>query len=135
MAIRVLLVIDPGIGWEGLRRLIQQHPCLRLAAEASDIRSALELTRRLQPDIVILDINIPLPEIIRTVQNMIRHAPAVKVITISMQSDRLYAEKSFLSGVSGYLLKECAYEELIPAIHHVMTGRAYLSRDIFRIRA
>lgn len=130
MAVRVLLMIDPTIGWNDLRRLIQQHPCLRLVAETSNIRSARELTRRLRPDLVIMDVNVPHLEMIQATRRMIEHAPAVKVIILSMQSDGHYAEKSFLSGISGYLLKECAYEELIPAIHRVMDGKKYLSPDI-----
>lgn len=130
MTIKILLVIDPNIAWEGLRRLIQRHPCLQLAAEASDIRTARELTRRLQPDLVIMDINIPHLELVEAARRMIEDAPEVKVITLSMQSDGLYAEKCFLSGISGYLLKECAYEELIPAIDRVMAGNTYLSPDM-----
>lgn len=130
MTIRILLVIDPNIAWEGLRRLIQQHPCLLLVAETSSILSAQELTRRLKPDIVIVDINVPHPEMIQAARCMIEDTHGVKVIAISMQSDRIYAEKSFLSGISGYLLKECTYEELIPAIHHVMAGNTYLSPEM-----
>jgi len=130
MTIRILLTIDDHIAWENLRQLIQQHPGLALVAEAADIPSAQELTRRLRPDVVVMDIHRPLPEIIRTAKEMIRQVPGVKVITISMQSDRLYVERSFISGISGYLMKESSYEELIPAIRQVVAGKTYLSPEI-----
>lgn len=130
MTIRILLTIDDNIAWEDLRRLIQRHPGLELVAEAADIQSARELTRRLRPDVVVMDIHRPLPDIVRTAKEMIRQVPCVKVITISMQSDRLYVEKSFLAGISGYLMKESSYEELIPAIRQVVAGKIYLSPEI-----
>jgi DNA-binding NarL/FixJ family response regulator len=130
MTIRVVLVFHPSIAWEGLRPLIENHPDMQLIAQASDIRSASKLAQRHQPDVVVMDINQPLPEIIQSAQEMIRHVPAVKIITISMQTDRAYAEKSFLAGISGFIVKECAYEELVPAIHHVMAGQTYLSPDV-----
>lgn len=130
MATRILLAIDPTLAWEGLRRLIQQHPCLQLAAETASIPSALELARRLRPDVVIMDINVPLQEMIQAARRMIEDIPGIRVITLSMQSDGLYAEKCFLSGIAGYLLKDCAYEELIPAIDHVLAGNTYLSAEM-----
>jgi DNA-binding NarL/FixJ family response regulator len=103
---------------DGLRALIEKQPGMEVVAEAENAQGAIELAHELQPDIIIMDIHMPdLCGIDATCQ-IRSDCPAIKVIGLSMYSDK------------HYLLKDCAFEELARAIHLVVAGQIYLCPGI-----
>ncbi len=130
MKIRVLLVDDHKIMRDGLRALIERCDDLEVIAEAENGREALQLARRHQPEIVIMDISMPDLNGIDATRQMLEEVKGTKVIALSMHSDKQYVDGMLRAGVSGYLLKDCAADELINCIHVVRSGRISLSAGI-----
>ena len=97
---------------------------------ADNGRQAVTLTRRLKPDVVIMDIAMPELNGIDATRQIVDEVPGVKVIALSMHSEKQFVEGMLRAGVAGYLLKESAFEELIKAIRIVCAGKKYLSPDV-----
>jgi DNA-binding NarL/FixJ family response regulator len=98
--------------------------------EAEDGRQAVQLAGELHPEVVIIDIGMPELNGIEATRQIVADHPGVKVIALSMHSDKRFVKGMLKAGASGYLLKYCASEELITAIQMVMANRVYLSHDI-----
>ncbi len=130
MSMRIILADDHTIVRHGLNKLIQQQEGMEVIAQAADGHSAVELTRELSPDMVIMDIGMPDLNGIDATQQVIREFPQVKVIGLSMHSGKKFVIEMLKAGASGYLLKDCALEELTTAIKTVAAGRIYLSPAI-----
>jgi two-component system response regulator NreC len=130
MSMRIILADDHTIVRHGLNKLIQQQEDMEVIAQAADGHSAVELTRELSPDMVIMDIGMPDLNGIDATQQVIREFPQVKVIGLSMHSGKKFVIEMLKAGASGYLLKDCALEELTTAIKTVAAGRIYLSPAI-----
>ncbi len=133
MSIRILLADDHKIVRDGLRALIEQQSDMEVVAEAADGRSAVRLAKELLPDIVIMDISMPDLNGIEASRQVVSEAPRVKIITLSMHSSSRFVKEVFKVGASGYLLKECAFEELANAIHTVASDQIYLSPRITHV--
>jgi DNA-binding NarL/FixJ family response regulator len=130
VSIRILLADDHRIMRDGLRALIEKQPGMEVVAEAENAQGAIELAHELQPDIIIMDIHMPdLCGIDATCQ-IRSDCPAIKVIGLSMYSDKQFVQGMFKAGALGYLLKDCAFEELARAIHLVVAGQIYLCPGI-----
>lgn len=130
MGIRIILADDHTIVRHGLNKLIQQQEDLEVIAQAADGHSTVELTRELSPDMVIMDIGMPDLNGIDATGQIIREFPQVKVIGLSMHSGKKFVIEMLKAGASGYLLKDCALEELTTAIKAVASGKIYLSPSI-----
>ncbi len=130
MSIRVLLVDDHKIVREGLRSLLEKQPDMEVIAEAEDGRTALRLVQEVLPNIVIMDVAMPDLNGIEATRQIIANSPGIKVIALSMYSDRRFIMGMLGAGASGYLLKDCAFEELARAIHVVAADQTYLSPRI-----
>ena len=130
MGIRIILADDHTIVRHGLNKLIQQQEDMEVIAQAADGHSTIELTRELSPDMVIMDIGMPDLNGIDATQQIIREFPQVKVIGLSMHSGKKFVIEMLKAGASGYLLKDCALEELTTAIKAVASGKTYLSPSI-----
>jgi len=130
MSIRILLVDDHNIIREGLRSLLDEQPDMKVVAEADNGHSAVYMVREMSPDIAIMDVTMPDLNGIEATQKIVSECPNVKVIALSMHSDTLFVTEMLKSGASGYLLKDCAFEELTRAIHTVIEGKIYLSPAI-----
>lgn len=130
MSIRIIIVDDHSITREGLRVLLEKQPDIEVVAEAENGRAGVRLAKRHQPDIVVMDINMPDLNGIDATRQIITELPHVKVIALSMYSDRSYVKGMLKAGASGYLLKNCAFEELTIAIHAVQENETYLSSKI-----
>ena len=130
MSIRVILADDHTIVRHGLSKLIQQQEDMEVIAQAGDGHSTIELTRELAPDMVIMDIGMPDLNGIDATLQITRDFPNVKVIGLSMHSGKKFVIEMLKAGASGYLLKDCALEELITAIKTVAAGKTYLSPSI-----
>ncbi len=130
MAINILLADDHGIVRDGLRSLLEKEPGMRVIGEASSGREAVRFVSELLPDVVILDIGMPdLNGIEASCQMKAKH-PEMKILALSMHSDKRFVTRMFSAGASGYLLKDCAFEELTGAIHTVLRNQTYLSPSI-----
>ena len=130
VTIRILLVDDHWEVRERLRILLMKEPDFQLVGEAADGAEALEVFKKSSTDLVIMDLNIPEISGIETAKQILAYRPDAKVIIVTMQSDPHYVKESFKAGVAGYLLKDCAYEELVEAVHTVVDGGTYVSPEI-----
>ena len=130
MKTRVLLADDHKIVRDGLRALIEHCDDLQVVAEADNGRTALNLFRKHNPDIVIMDVSMPDLNGIEATRQILEEGKSVKVIALSMHSDRQFVDGMLRAGVSGYLLKDCAADELIQCIRIVLSGRICLSPGI-----
>jgi DNA-binding NarL/FixJ family response regulator len=124
------LADDHGIVRQGLRGLLDEQTDIEVVAEAKDGREALDLVREVQPDVVVMDITMPNLNGMDATCQIVRQFPQVKVVALSAHSGRSYAAGMLEAGASGYVLKECLFDELIKAIRTVVTGRRYLSTRI-----
>jgi len=127
MKTKILLVDDHKIMRDGLRALLEKHTHLEVIGEAHNGRVAVDQTRRLKPDVVIMDVTMPDMNGIEATRRILGEAARIKIIALSMHADRRFVAEMLNAGVAGYLLKDCAYEELIQALHTVMADQTYLS--------
>jgi two-component system response regulator NreC len=130
MSTRIILADDHAIVRHGLSRLLEQEVNMEVVAETKDGHSTIELVRELSPDMVIMDIGMPDLNGIDATRQITRDFPQVKVIGLSMHSGKKFVIEMLKAGASGYLLKDCAFEELATAIKTVTDGKIYLSPAI-----
>lgn len=130
MSTKVLIADDHKIVREGLRALIEKHETMEVVAEAQNGLEAVRLVRKLQPDVVIMDMGMPQMNGIEATREVTAHNPKIKVIALSMHSDKRFVLQMIKAGASGYLLKDSAFEELITAIRTVVSNQSYLSPKI-----
>lgn len=133
MSIRILLVDDHKITRDGLCALIENQPGMDVVGEAENGRDAVKLADKLDPDVIIMDISMPELNGIDATRQIMAASPSTKIIALSMYSDKRYVEGMLSAGVSGYLLKNCAFDELVDAIQAAVDGKAYLSPNIANI--
>ncbi|RPH93548.1 MAG: DNA-binding response regulator [Lysobacterales bacterium] len=130
MSVTILLADDHRIFRAGLRPLLAAQPDLAVIAEADDGLRALELARELKPDIAVLDITMPGLNGLEVTRHLAQEAPTVRVIILSMHSDRRYVLEALRAGARGYLLKDAGFEELLVAIRAVHDGRVHLGTAV-----
>lgn len=129
MTCRILLADDHQIVREGLRGLLEKAGH-QVMAEAADGREAVRLARTLSPDIAVLDMSMPLLNGLDAVHEIHRIAPAIKMILLTMYSDKSYVLKALQGGVKGYVLKSQAAVDLIRAIQEIRSGLVYISPGV-----
>jgi DNA-binding NarL/FixJ family response regulator len=122
---RVLIADDHALVVEGLRRILE--PECEVAGAVEDGRTLLAAAEELKPDIILLDISMPLLNGIDAAHRLRDTVPGAKVIFVTMHADATYVTEAFRAGASGYVLKRCAAVELLNAIHEVLKGRAYVT--------
>jgi DNA-binding NarL/FixJ family response regulator len=130
MNVKIILADDHRIMREGLRALLEREEGIEVIAEADNGRTTVELSRKLKPDVVVIDIGMPDLNGIDATRQIISESPAVKVIALSMHSDRKFVREMLGAGASGYLLKDSAFEELGTALATVINNQTYLSPKI-----
>ncbi len=130
MGIRILLADDHKLLREGLHSLIEEQPDMTVIAEAEDGRATVQLAAKMRPDIIVMDISMPGLNGMEATRQILSKDPGVKVLALSMHTDRRFIVEMLGAGASGYLLKDCAFEELIRAIHALADQRTYLSPKI-----
>jgi len=128
--IGILLADDHKIVREGIKALIEKQTDMEVIAETEDGRTTVQLALQLLPNVVIMDVGMPDMNGIEATRQIIANSPNVKIIALSMHSDRRFVAEMLKAGASGYLLKDCAVEELINAVHAVVENRTYLSPNI-----
>jgi DNA-binding NarL/FixJ family response regulator len=130
MSIRVLLADDHKLFRDGLRNLIEKEAGMEVVAEAENGRKAVKLAEKLSPNVIIMDVSMPDLNGIEATRKIIAGTSNVKVIALSMHTDRRFVLGMLEAGASAYLLKDCAFAELVSAIRQVAAGNTYLSPKI-----
>ncbi len=127
MQIKILIVDDHRLFRQGLNALFLEQSHIKVIGEAGDGHAAVNQAIKLQPDIVLMDINMPVLNGIEATRQLKAEIPGIKIIALSMHSGRDFVQKMFGAGSSGYVLKNCHFKELIEAVSIVYTGRCYIS--------
>jgi len=130
MSIKIILADDHQIVRQGLRTLLAAEPDMEVVAEADNGRAVIKLAQELRPNVVIMDITMPDLNGIEATRQILAESPGIKIIALSMHSDSLFVLNMLRAGASGYLLKDCALEELVKAIRTVVSHKTYLSPGI-----
>lgn len=130
MPIRVIIADDHHLFREGLVTLLSESTDIEVVAEVENGKEAIEKSKELIPDIVIMDIGMPVLNGFEATIELLIELPKLKVIALSMHSDKQYIKGMLEAGASGYLFKNCSFKELIEAIHVVFSGNQYLSPQI-----
>lgn len=130
MSLRVVLADDHQVIREGLRNLIDEQDNMEVIAEASNGREAIDLCDEHNPDVVVMDVAMPDLNGIEATRQIVSDCPNTKVLALSMHADKHYAAGMLGAGAVGYVLKDCAFDELAEAIRQVAGGGSYLSAEI-----
>jgi len=133
MSIRILLADDHGIMRAGLRSLLDKEPDMEVVAEAENGRRTVQLARKLSPDVVVIDVTMPDLNGIEATRQILSEVSNVKVLALSMHSDEQFVVEMLTAGASGYLLKDCAVDELCTAIRAVVANQTFLSSEIANV--
>jgi len=128
--IKILLVDDHKLFSQGIRALLAEQQHCTVVGIATDGRQAVRMARDLKPDLVIVDANMPGMNGVEATQRILQETPATRVICLSMHAETQYVIGLLEAGGSGYVLKECARDDLDQAIQEVMKGHTYLSPAI-----
>ncbi len=128
--IRVLLADDHTVVRQGLRALLAAEEDIEIVGEAENGRQAIQLVKKLLPDVAVIDIAMPVLNGLEATRQITRSVPATKVLILSSYSDDEYVQQLTEAGAAGYLVKQTAANELIKAIREAQRGNAYFSPAI-----
>ena len=131
--IRILLADDHTLVRSGIRSLLEDEPGLSIIGEAEDGRKAVAMACQLKPDVVVMDIAMPLLNGLEATRQIKIQCPDVKVLILSMHDNEEYIRQVLEAGAMGYILKDAAARELISAIQSVYRGEAVLSPAVTRL--
>ena len=130
MTFKVLVADDHGVVRKGLRLLLEQYPELAVIGEAANGREAVTMAAALSPQVVILDVAMPILNGIEAAEQILKANSQMGVILLTMHADESYVLRALHVGVKGYLLKESAEDDLLLAIRAVANGKPFFSRAI-----
>ena len=127
MAIKILIADDHGVVAEGLKHLVEAQADMEVVACVGDGREAVQQSRDLQPDVVLMDLSMPELNGADATRAILQRDPRCRVIVLSMYSDREYVRRALKAGAAGYVVKRSAAKEVVEAIRAVHAGQRYLS--------
>lgn len=130
MTVTVLLADDHPIVRQGLRHLFEEEADMKIVGEASDGLQAVQLTEKLKPNVLILDIMMPDLNGLEVLRQVRERSPVTSSIVLSMQSADVYVVEALKAGALGYVLKETGPSEMLSAVRQVVLGQRYLSPKI-----
>lgn len=133
MTIRILITDDHQLFREGIANLLSASPQIEIVGQAENGQQAIEKAKQLKPDIVIMDLSLPVVNGVDATRILHKEVPATKVLVLSMHADKNYIKEALEAGASGYLFKDCTYDQLIEAINTVYQGKKYLSNKITEV--
>jgi DNA-binding NarL/FixJ family response regulator len=128
--IRILLVDDHGLFREGVKRILELEPGMNIVGECGSGDEALEKVELLQPDVILMDINMPNLNGVEATNLIIKRSPSSRVIILSIHDDEQYVYRTLRCGASGYLLKEMDAESLVEAVRVVAGGGTYIHHKV-----
>jgi len=126
VAIRIIIADDHGLMRAGLRALLSAEHGFVVMAETRDGLEVLEVSVKLQPDVVLMDISMPGAGGIETTRKLKARLPSVRVLILTIHEDKALLKEAIQAGADGYILKRAVESELITAIHAVMRGELYV---------
>jgi DNA-binding NarL/FixJ family response regulator len=132
MSIAILLADDNRMMREGLRALLERQSDMRVVAEADDGRAAVKLTRKHKPSVAVLDLSMPGLNGIEAARQIAEARLGTKTIILSVHSERRFVTEALRAGATGYILKDCAFDELAHAIRTTAANQTYLSPAVAR---
>jgi len=121
--LRIILADDHTVMRNGLRALLERQPNLEVVGESENGRHTVEVSASLKPDVVIMDIGMPILNGIEATKQIVNQHPAIAVVILSMYSDETYVMRALTAGARAYLLKDSAAGDLIGAIEAVSHGK------------
>ena len=127
MTVRILLADDHTMFRQGLCAMLNEHPNMEVVGEAEDGTAAIMLARKLKPNLIVMDVDMPKMNGIDAARRILPEMPDIKLIALSTYLKKAFILEMFKAGASGYVLKEQAFDELIEAIKTVISGETYLS--------
>ena len=130
MCIRIVIADDYAPIRQSLRSLLRPEPDIEVVAEAESGCQAVECVSTLEPDVVLMDVRMPIMTGIEAALEIRSRFPDVKVIALSMHADRSFVKSMMDAGAMGYILKKSAFEELAPAVRAVMAHRPYIGKGL-----
>ena len=133
MSIKVLLADDHKIMREGLKSLLDDASDIQVVGLAANGREAVQLTTELQPDVVVMDLNMPEMDGLEATRQLLAGDPVAKVLILSMVTDRNCVLECLKAGARGYLVKDCAAEELQTAISALAAGESFLCTKVAQV--
>lgn len=125
--ITIVLADDHTVVRQGLKALLEAQPDMAVVGEASNGRQAMQITRKLAPDVVVMDIAMPSLNGLEATRQIMRTLPSAKVLILSSYNDDEYVSQLTDAGAAGYLLKQTAATDLIRAIREVRKGKSFFS--------
>lgn len=131
--VRVLIVEDHTIVREGLRALLDGRSDVELVGEAEDGEAGIAAARRLTPDVVVMDLNLPKVDGVEATRTIRSELPSTHVLVLSMYATEEHVRPAIRAGAEGYLLKGSGLADLLAAIGAVATGKAFFSPEVARI--
>jgi two-component system, NarL family, response regulator NreC len=131
--LRILLGDDHTLVRQGLRKILEEQPDWEVVAEASDGREVVRQALALEPDVVILDIGMPLLNGIEASRQIARRLPNVNILILSMHAEEAYITQAMKAGARGYLLKDSADTDLIRAIGAIASGKSFFSPAVAKV--
>jgi two-component system, NarL family, response regulator NreC len=133
--IRILLADDHTVMRAGLRTLLERQPNLEVVGETENGRETVELSASLKPDVLVMDIGMPILNGIEATKQIVDQCSTTAVVILSMYSDEAYVMRALKAGARAYLLKDSAAADLISAIEAVSQGKSFFSPKVSRILA
>lgn len=130
--IKVLLVDDQGLIRQGLKALLELEPDLEIVGEAENGEVAINLVTQSQPDVVLMDIRMPIMDGVAATREIHKHFPGIKILVLTTFDDDEYVQAALQNGAMGYLLKDTPSEELAVAIRVVYKGYTQLGPGIVK---
>lgn len=124
--LRIVLADDHEVVRTGLRALIESSPGMRVVGEARDGAEAVARARELNPDVVVIDVTMPVLDGVGATERIARECPEVRVLVLTMHEDRAHLTRLLQAGAAGYVLKRAAVDELVRAIRIVAEGGTYV---------
>lgn len=128
--IRVVLADDHSMLRQGLGNLLATCSDIEVVGEAADGMTALEVTRRTLPEVLVLDVSMPGPGLLNLLSILREQSPRVHVLVLSTHPEEQYAIRALRAGADGYLNKQRTGDELVGAIRHVAAGRKFISAEV-----
>ena len=133
--LRILLADDHTVMRTGLRVLLERQANLEVVGEAENGRDAIQLAASLRPDVVVMDVGMPVLNGIEATRTIVTEQPNIAVVILSMHADESYVMRALKAGARGYLLKDSAPADLLGAIQAVTQNKSFFSPKVSRILA